>query len=65
MRSDVPLAFCQSGGIDSNSLISIASRELGKEVHGYTIVNTDARYEEADMVQHMVEELGIKHTQFH
>ena len=63
MRSDVPLAFCQSGGIDSNSLISIASRELGKEVHGYTIVNTDARYEEAEMVQHMVQEVGIKHTQ--
>ena len=62
MRSDVPLAFCQSGGIDSNSLISIASRELGKEVHGYTIVNTDARYEEAEMVQHMVQEVGIKHT---
>ena len=62
MRSDVPLAFCQSGGIDSNSLISIASRELGKEVHGYTIVNTDARYEEAEMVQHMVKEVGIKHT---
>ena len=62
MRSDVPLSFCQSGGIDSNSLISIASRELGKEVHGYTIVNTDARYEEAEMVQYMVKEVGIKHT---
>ncbi|WP_366519353.1 asparagine synthase-related protein [uncultured Dokdonia sp.] len=26
MRSDVPVAFCMSGGVDSNSLISIASK---------------------------------------
>lgn len=62
LRSDVPLAFCMSGGIDSNALISIAKRELNYDVHGFTIVNTDSRYEEQDMVECSVRELGIRHT---
>jgi len=44
------LAFCMSGGVDSNSLISIASKVLGCDVHGFTIVNTDSRYEEQSLV---------------
>jgi asparagine synthase (glutamine-hydrolysing) len=62
LRADVPLAFCMSGGVDSNALISVAARELGHDVHGFTIVNTDARYEEQDLVEHAVRELGIRHT---
>ncbi|WKZ36511.1 MAG: asparagine synthase (glutamine-hydrolyzing) [Anaerolineales bacterium] len=62
LRADVPLAFCMSGGVDSNSLISIARRVFKYDVHGFTIVNTDARYEEQDMVEHAVKELGIRHT---
>jgi asparagine synthase (glutamine-hydrolysing) len=62
LRADVPLAFCMSGGVDSNALISIARRTFGYDVHGFTIVNTDARYEEQDLVNHAVSELGIRHT---
>jgi asparagine synthase (glutamine-hydrolysing) len=62
LRADVPLAFCMSGGVDSNSLISIAKRVFHYDVHGFTIVNTDARYEEQDMVELAVKELGIRHT---
>lgn len=62
LRADVPVAFCLSGGIDSNALIAIAKRELGYDVHGFTIMNTDARYEERDMVETSVRELGLKHT---
>jgi asparagine synthase (glutamine-hydrolysing) len=62
MRSDVPIAFCMSGGIDSNSLIAIAHRILGIDVHGFTIVNTDARYEEQEMVDCAVRDLGVRHT---
>ena len=46
LRADVPLAFCMSGGVDSLSLISIARRELDYDVHGFTILNSDERYEE-------------------
>ncbi len=62
LRADVPIAFCMSGGIDSVSLISIARRVFDYDVHGFTIVNTDSRYEETEMVAHAVAELGIHHT---
>lgn len=62
LRADVPIAFCLSGGVDSNSLIAIAKRELGFNVHGFTVVNTDTRYEEKDMVDLAVRELNLEHT---
>jgi len=62
LRADVPLAFCMSGGVDSNALISIAKRVFNHDVHGFTIVNTDSRYEESDMVDLAVRELGVRHT---
>ena len=46
LRSDVPLAFCMSGGVDSNALISTAKRLCGYDVHGFTVMSDDARYEE-------------------
>jgi len=63
LRADVPIAFCLSGGIDSNALISIAKRHLDYPVHGFTIMNSDARYEERDMVEASVKELGLRHTE--
>lgn len=62
LRADVPLAFCMSGGVDSNALISIAKRVFDYDVHGFTIVNDDARYEEQDMVELSVKELGVRST---
>ncbi len=63
LRTDVPLAFCMSGGIDSGSLISIAKRIFDYEVHGFTIMNKDERYEEAAMIQILKNELGVQHTE--
>ena len=62
LRADVPLAFCMSGGIDSNSLICVAKKVFDYDVHGFTIVNTDARYEEQDMVNCVVSDLSLRHT---
>jgi asparagine synthase (glutamine-hydrolysing) len=62
LRADVPLAFCMSGGVDSNALIAIAKRVYDYDVHGFTIVNTDSRYEEQAMVEESVRALGIRHT---
>ncbi len=62
LRADVPIAFCLSGGIDSNALIGIAKRALGYDVHGFTIMNTDSRYEEREMVETAVREVGLRHT---
>lgn len=62
LRADVPLAFLLSGGVDSVALISIARRELGHDVHGFTILNEDARYEEQEMIDVAVRDLAIDHT---
>jgi asparagine synthase (glutamine-hydrolysing) len=62
LRSDVPLAFMMSGGIDSNALIGIAKRLCDYDVHGFTILSQDERYDEKDIVEQSVRELGIRHT---
>jgi asparagine synthase (glutamine-hydrolysing) len=62
LRADVPVAFCLSGGVDSNALIAIAKRVLGYDVHGFTVVNEDARYDEREMVRRAVEEMNLRHT---
>ncbi|MDX6650813.1 MAG: hypothetical protein QOJ97_2764 [Solirubrobacteraceae bacterium] len=62
LRADVPLAFCMSGGVDSMSLISIAKNVFDYDVHGFTIVNEDERYEEQDMVEYAKRTLGVRHT---
>ncbi len=62
LRSDVPLAFCMSGGIDSNTLVSTARKVFNCDVHGFTIVNTDARYAEMSLVEAAVSEQGLRHT---
>ncbi len=62
LRADVPLAFCMSGGVDSNALIGIAKSVLGYDVHGFTIADSDVRYDEQEMVEHVVDELGLRHT---
>jgi len=62
LRADVPLAFCMSGGVDSMSLISIARNVFDYDVHGFTIVNEDERYDEQDMVDYAKEQLGLRHT---
>ncbi|MFC1883621.1 asparagine synthase (glutamine-hydrolyzing) [Thermodesulfobacteriota bacterium] len=62
LRADLPLAFCMSGGVDSCSLISIAKRVFDYDVHGFTIINSDERYAEQEMVDYAVKELGIRHT---
>ncbi len=63
LRADVPLAFCMSGGVDSVALISVAARELGHEVHGFTVVNGDGRYDESAAVRAAAGELGVRNTQ--
>jgi asparagine synthase (glutamine-hydrolysing) len=60
MRSDVPLAFCMSGGMDSNSIIAIAAAHLGLDVRGFTIMNSDGRYDERELVDLSCRELGIQ-----
>jgi asparagine synthase (glutamine-hydrolysing) len=62
LRADVPIAFCMSGGVDSNSIISIAKNVFDYDVHGFTIQNTDSRYDEQDVLEESIRQLRVKHT---
>lgn len=62
VRSDVPVAFCLSGGVDSTALVSLAKRVFHYDVHGFTVANMDKFYDERKMVSETVSQLGIRHS---
>jgi len=62
LRSDVPLSFCLSGGVDSAALASIATKEFGYDVATFSIIDTDSRYNERANIQATIDDLHCKHT---
>ena len=65
LRSDVPLAFCLSGGVDSTSLASIAKKEFNYDVATFSIIDPDERYNELDNIQATIKDLDCKHFLVH
>ncbi len=61
MRSDKPIAFLLSGGIDSTSLCYLASKELGKKITCFSVGTTDQRYDESDNIDRTISELKCDH----
>ena len=61
VRSDVPLAFCLSGGVDSAALVSIAAKRLGCKLETFSIIDDDERYNEEDNILATVEDVGCEH----
>jgi len=60
LRSDVPLAFCLSGGVDSASLVSLAAKEFNYDVSTFSIIDSDKRYNELENIQATVNDIGCK-----
>ena len=54
-RSDVPIAFCLSGGMNSNVLIHLSKKKLNLNVHGFSINSKDKRYSEKDIISKSIE----------
>ncbi len=65
LRSDVPIAFCLSGGVDSGAITSIARKLFGQDLHAFSILDTDARYNEEKNITTVVDELECEHTTIH
>jgi asparagine synthase (glutamine-hydrolysing) len=62
LRSDVPLAFCLSGGIDSGSLVSIAAKKFNTKINSFSIIdNRDERYNEKKNIDLIVDDVGADH----
>lgn len=56
-RSDVPLSYCLSGGIDSGILASLASKNLKQNISTFSIIDKDERYDESQNIKIIVEDL--------
>lgn len=61
LRSDVPLAFCLSGGVDSASIVSVAQKQFDASVATFSIVDPDLRYNEQRNIQATIDDLHCKH----
>jgi asparagine synthase (glutamine-hydrolysing) len=62
LRSDVPIAFCLSGGIDSGALVSVAAKKFNIKVNTFSILdNLDARYNEKNNIDTVVKDISSNH----
>jgi asparagine synthase (glutamine-hydrolysing) len=59
LRSDVPLAFCLSGGVDSSALVSIAAKVFNCRASTFSIIDSDQRYNELDNIRATVADTGV------
>jgi len=62
LQADVPIAFCMSGGVDSNALIAMARLQGTSDIHGFTVATRDPRYDEGEAASRIAAEIGIRHT---
>ncbi len=62
LRSDVPLAFCLSGGVDSASIVSIAAKIFNYDVSVFSIIDRDERYNEHDNIRATIDHINCKST---
>ena len=58
LRSDVPLAFCLSGGIDSGSLVSLCYKKFNLRPKCYSIIDSDKRYNELNKINILKKDLN-------
>lgn len=65
LRSDVPLAFCLSGGVDSASLASIAAKIFNYNAVTFSIIDSDERYNEEENIRATIDDIGCGHHLIH
>ena len=61
LRSDVPIAFCLSGGVDSNSLIGFSNLKFKNKIKAYSVLDSSSDYSEKKIIDKIVNNLNIKH----
>ena len=64
-RSDVPIGFCLSGGIDSGSLVSIAKKKLNLKFNTYSVVDENKDYNEINEIDYMVKHLKLNNKKIY
>lgn len=62
MVSDVPVGVCISGGVDSNALSAILTRELGYTLRTYSLGSSESKFNENKQAEKVANYLGTQHT---
>jgi asparagine synthase (glutamine-hydrolysing) len=62
LKSDVPISFCLSGGVDSSILTSYATKKLGLKINTYSVIDSDQRYDESSNIRKIVNDLNCNNT---
>ncbi len=65
LRSDVPIAFCLSGGIDSNTLVAYAKKKTNINFKTFSIVDPNPNYDESSNIKDTVRALDLNHEYIH
>lgn len=61
LRSDVPLGVFLSGGLDSSIVAWEAAREVGSDLHTFTVSVEDPELDEAAEAEAFARHLGVRH----
>ena len=61
LRSDVPVALCLSGGIDSSVIAAVAVKIFNKDVKTFSIIDEDSRYSEKENILRNIKDLKCEH----
>ena len=61
LRSDTPIAFNLSGGIDSSTLVTIAYKEFGYDLNTFSIIDDDPRYNENKNIDIVLNQIKSNH----
>lgn len=62
--SDVPVGIFLSGGIDSSSVLALASQTQSQELRTYSIAFNESQWNEGTIAEEVAKVFGAKHTEF-
>ena len=65
LRSDVPVALCLSGGVDSTILSGMAVQDFNENISTFSIIDDDERYNEKKNIDAQVSFLGCTNYKIH
>ena len=65
LRSDVPVALCLSGGVDSTILSGMAVQDFNENIGTFSIIDDDERYNEKENIDAQVSFLGCTNYKIH
>ncbi len=62
--SDVPVGIFLSGGIDSTTVLALATKHQESELSTYSIAFAESQWNEGELAQKIANHFGAKHTEY-